>query len=88
MRMPSAVDILAERVVEAADLIVSLRTKVQSLERELLTTRAKEISPPSEDHPSLSDPSLLEELAQLRAERVVVRESIRGLLREIDRVSW
>lgn len=88
MGMSSAVDILAERVEEAADLIASLRTRVQSLERELLTTRAKDVSPPAQDHPSPSDSSLVEELERLRAERVVVRESIRGLLREIDRVSW
>lgn len=88
MRMPSAVDILTERVEEAADLIVSLRTRVQSLERELLTTRARDISPPAQQHPSPPDPSLVEELERLRAERVVVRESIRGLLREIDRISW
>lgn len=86
--MRGAVDILAERVGEAADLILSLRKRVQSLERELLTIRAKEISPPYQQHPSPSDPSLVEELERLRAERVVVRENIRGLLREIDRVSW
>ena len=34
--MSSAVDILEERVVAAADLIASLRAKVQSLERELV----------------------------------------------------
>ena len=88
MRMPSAVDILAERVVEAADLIVSLRTRIQSLELELMTTSAKAHSPPAQHPPSQSDPSLVEELERLRTERVVVRESIRGLLREIDRVSW
>jgi hypothetical protein len=86
--MSSAVDILAERVVEAVGLIVSLRTRVQSLEQELMTTHAKALSPPAQRPPSPMDPSLVEELERLRAERVVVRESIRGLLREIDRVSW
>lgn len=86
--MPSAVEILAERVGEAVDLIDSLRTRVKALERELLATRSREIPPPSERPPSPPDPSLVEELERLRAERVVVRESIRGLLREIDRVSW
>ena len=87
--MSSAVDILAERVVEAAELIVSLRTRVQSLEHELMTTHAKVLSPAAQPPPlPPSDPSLVEELERLRAERVVVRESIRGLLREIDRVSW
>lgn len=89
MRMSSAVDILAKRVGEAAELIVSLRTKVQALERELMTTHAKVLAPsaPPPHLPPL-DPSLVEELERLRSERVVVRESIRGLLQEIDRVSW
>ena len=86
--MSSAVDILEERVAAAADLIVSLRAKVQSLERQLLMTHAEALTPPASVPPSSSDPSLVEELTRLRAERVVVRESIRRLLREIDRVSW
>jgi hypothetical protein len=85
--MPSAVDILAERVGEAADLIVSLRTRVQSLERELMTTQAKVLSPPAQQPPSPLDPSLVAELERLRAERVAVRESIRGLLGNRP-VSW
>ena len=88
MHMSSAVDILGERVAAAADLIVSLRVRVQSLERELATTSAKVLSHPSQSPPSSPDASLVEELERLRAERVVVRESIRGLIREIDRVSW
>jgi protein-tyrosine-phosphatase len=86
--MSTIVEILEERVVAAADLIVTLRTKVRSLERELATTRA-EISTLVSKHPmSLPDPSLAAELERLRAERTVVRDSIRGLLQEIDRVSW
>ena len=87
--MSSAVDILAMRVGEAAELIVSLRNKVQSLERELMASHAKALSAPAQP-PSIppSDPLLVEELKRLRTERDVVRESIRGLLREIDRVSW
>jgi hypothetical protein len=83
--MLSAVDVLAERIVEAADLIVSLRSKVRSLEQELKATHAKILTPPS---PSAPDSSFVAELERLRAERVIVLESIRGLLREIDRVSW
>jgi len=86
--MSSVVDILAERVVAAAELIVSLRSRVRSLEREIMTTHAKALSPASQPPTPYADPSLVEELERLRAERVVVRESIRGLLREIDRVSW
>lgn len=88
MRMASAVDILEERVLAAADLILALRTRVASLERELTTTHAGILPSPAQPSPSSPDPSLLEELERLRAERLVVRESIRGLLREIDRVSW
>ena len=85
--MSSAVDTLAERVVEAADLIISLRSRVRSLERELTAARDR-VPPPSQPLPSTPDHSLVEELERLRAERAVVRESIRGLLREIDRVAW
>jgi hypothetical protein len=86
--MSSAVEILEERVVAAADLIVTLRSKVQSLERELMTALVETPRLPS--HPPLpaADSSLAAELVRLRAEREVVRDSIRGLLREIDRVSW
>jgi FtsZ-binding cell division protein ZapB len=86
--MSSTVDILEERVVAAADLIARLRIKVTSLERELTTTRADARSPAPQTPPASPDPALVEELERLRAERVVVRDSIRGLLREIDRVSW
>lgn len=88
IRMRSTVDILTERIGEAADLIVSLRTRVQALEHELLEVRAREILPPSQPFPSPPEPSLVEEFERLNAERAVIRERIRGLLREIDRVSW
>lgn len=91
MRMPSVVEILAERVGEAADLIVSLRSRVQSLERDLLASRSRDLFvpvPPPKDHSPSSDTLLVDELQRLRTERAVVRESIRGLIREIDRVSW
>ena len=86
--MSKVVEILGERVAAAADLIVDLRSMVQTLERELTTTRTKGEAPRAQQPPSTPDASLVEELERLRAERVVVRESIRGLLREIDRVSW
>jgi len=92
--MPSAVDILEERVAAAAGLIVSLRAKVKSLERELTTTRARELPAPPEAAPPRTAPpvphdtALVEEIERLRAERAVARESVRELLREIDRVSW
>jgi hypothetical protein len=89
MRMSSAVDILEERVVAAADLIASLRNKVHSLERQLAVAQSSALpSSPTQPSPPAPDPALAGELERLRAERVVVRESIRGLLREIDRVPW
>jgi len=86
--MPDAVDILEERVLAAADLIAGLRARVASLERALTTNPAPAAAAPSPEPASPPDPALLDELERLRAERVAVRESIRGLLREIDRVSW
>lgn len=86
--MMRVVDVLEERVVAAADLIASLRAKAQSLEQELLERPPLALSPDERPAPSSPDPTVIEELERLRAERVVVRESIRGLLREIDRMSW
>jgi FtsZ-binding cell division protein ZapB len=80
--MRSTVDILEERAAAAAELIASLRLKIQSLERELRLAHEKPLS-----RQPAPDPSLAEELERLRQERIVVRQSIRGLLREIDRVS-
>jgi hypothetical protein len=88
MRMLTAVDILGERVAEAADLIARLRSRVQALERELMAAQAKDLCAPPQLPPPSPDPALVEELERLRAERTVIRESVRGLLREIDRVAW
>ena len=87
--MSGTVDILEERICAAVDLIASLRLKVWSLESELAATHVKTASPdPAPPSPSSANPEVIEELERLRAERAVVRERIRGLLREIDRVSW
>lgn len=86
--MLGAVDILAERVEDAADLIVSLRTKVRSLEQELREARASQTPPPAPQQNHLPDRALVEELERLRAERLALRESIRELIREIDQVAW
>jgi hypothetical protein len=88
MNMPGAVDTLEKNVVAAAALIASLRNTVERLTRELESSgfdaQARAVQIP----PSSPDPSLGEELARLRAERIVIRDSVRRLLREIDRVSW
>jgi hypothetical protein len=88
MRMSSAVDLLEARVIAAADLIDRLRATIRSLESELSTARDQP-RPCSDASPvPASDTALVAELERLRAERVAVREGIRGLLREIDRVAW
>lgn len=81
--MSRTVEILEQRVLAAAELIDNLRLRVRSLERELNSAHARPLPPPP-----APDSSLVEELERLRAERVVVRENIRELLKEIDRVSW
>lgn len=82
--MPGVVDTLEKRVAAAVDLIGSLRETVAALERELAAAR------PAADLPAApsGDPALIREVERLRSERVVVRERIRVLLREIDRVPW
>jgi FtsZ-binding cell division protein ZapB len=86
--MSSAVDLLEARVVAAVDLIDRLRTTIRSLERELSTMRESTTPCPDPSPASPGDPALVAEIERLRAERVAVREGIRGLLREIDRVAW
>ena len=86
--MSSAVDILEDRVAAAVGMIDRLRDKVRSLERELETVHSAALPPPAPPPQASCDPALLEELERLRAERVAVREGIRGLLREIDQVTW
>lgn len=86
--MQVLVETLEQRVADAVRLIASLREQTATLARELAVARAAlrtEDVPPAQ--PFL-DPALVEELDRLRAERVLVRERVRGLLREIDRVTW
>jgi uncharacterized protein involved in exopolysaccharide biosynthesis len=77
MLIVSTVDILAERVAAAVDLIERLRSRVHSLEQEVAALRGRSRSADNGDG----------ELARLRAERVVIRERVRGLLREIDKIA-
>jgi len=86
--MPHAVDILEERVAQAAELIAGLRSRIKIIEGELVTARATAHPANPQPPPAAPAPSLSEEVERLRAERAVVLERIRGLLREIDRVSW
>lgn len=79
---------LEERVAAAAALIAHLRSEVARLEAR--TTEA-----PSPPHPSSeTEPAadalrpLREELSRLHAERIVVRDRVRALIREIDAVTW
>lgn len=86
--MQGVVETLEQRVADAVRLIASLREQTATLARELAEARdvlhRQDVAPAQ---PCL-DPALAEELERLRAERVLVRERVRGLLREIDRVTW
>jgi hypothetical protein len=88
MNMLGAIGTLEKRVVAAADLIASLRGTVERLTRELERSGSDPQTRAVQAPPPLPDPSLVEELERLRAERVMIRDSIRRLLREIDQVSW
>ena len=82
--MGGALDLLERRVAAATDLIAGLRSKVARLEHELASAVPCPDATPS---PS-PDPAPLAELERLRAERAMVRERIRGLLTEFDKVTW
>jgi hypothetical protein len=88
--MTEAMDRLEERVNAVGDLVRHLRSEVARLERAL--AECPPVSPPASPVPSPPvapvDDRLLEELSRLRDERAVVRERIRGLIREIDQVAW
>jgi len=81
---------LEERVTAVADLVRHLRREVARLERELAECPPPPAPPaqPLLSPPAPSDERLLQEIARFREERAVVRERIRGLIREIDQVSW
>jgi hypothetical protein len=88
--MTEAMDRLEERVNAVGDLVRHLRSEVTRLERAL--AECPPVSPLASPVPSPPvapvDDRLLEELSRLRDERAVVRERIRGLIREIDQVAW
>jgi FtsZ-binding cell division protein ZapB len=84
--MLDLLDTLAQRVGSAVELIQRLRDRVAALERDLeVANRAPQActAPQSEE---LS--SLREEIERLQGERHKVRERIRALIREFDKVSW
>ena len=85
--MNTALDVLEERVNAVADLVQRLRNEVARLEREL--AEHPRPAPVAQSPPApVPDPRLAEEITRLRAERSLVRERIRGLIKEIDQVSW
>jgi hypothetical protein len=86
--MPSAIDILEKNVVAAAALIASLRDTVDRLTRELEKSCSEAAVQAAQASPPAPDPAVADELERLRAERVVIRDSVRRLIKEIDRVSW
>jgi hypothetical protein len=89
--MSAAIDLLEERIGAVADLVRHLRQEVARLEHELAELPSPpphELSPPPTPVPPVPEEGLLEEISRLREERAAVRERIRGLIREIDQVSW
>ena len=88
MSMPSTIDILEKNVVAAADLIANLRESVERLTRELEKVRSEAAVRAAQAPSAIPDPALAGEIERLRAERVVIRDDIRRLIKEIDRVSW
>ena len=91
--MSAALDQLEKRVNAVADLVLHLRQEVARLELEIAehsqpAPAAPTPPPPLAQTPLPPDNTALEELSRLRAERTLVRERIRGLIREIDQVSW
>lgn len=86
--MRSTIDILEERAVAVAAIVAGLRAKVASLEAALAASPASGCVESTQPVPPSRDPALDRELEQLRAERVVIRDTVRRLLGEIDRVSW
>lgn len=91
--MQGIVDILERRVAAAVALIGTLREKTAALERELAdapvgASAAKHAAASGGAPPDRPCDQTAAELERLRAERAVVRERVRALIREIDRVSW
>jgi len=86
--MSSVIDILEKRVIAATELIASLREKVARLERESAASRVESQANTARTLPPSGNPTpIIAELERLRAERVVVRDRIRGLIKEFDRVN-
>lgn len=86
--MEAVIDRLEDRVNAVGELVLRLRREVARLERELAVRPAVPSPPPAAMPGGCPDEHLLEELSRLRAERAAVRERIRGLIKEIDQVSW
>ena len=92
-RMSAVLDQLEQRVNAVADLVRSLRREVTRLEHELadrpaLQAAAHQPQPPSPAAPAAAEAALIEEISRLRDQRALLRERVRGLIREIDQVAW
>lgn len=85
--MISPIDILEERVSSAANLIASLRANVALLEKDLASCRSLMAADAPRSSAPDANSDLVSVIEELRAERVLVRERIRALIREIDRVA-
>ncbi len=88
MNMSAVIDILEERAVAVANLVSDLREKVAQLETMLAALPAPGCTESAQPAPPSRDPALVMELERLRTERIVIRDTIRRLIEEIDRVAW
>lgn len=84
--MSSVIDTLEKSVCAATALISQLRNRVARLEQDLATSNTHLRSTAAQPPPAPAGSADAGELERLRAERSVIRERIRELLREIDRV--
>jgi len=86
--MSDTLDILQQRIGAAVGLIEKLRGRVAQLERELevvqTTPTAPAVSQASQAEETCDPPG---ELERLRRERREVRERIRALIKEFDKVT-
>ena len=86
--MSDTLDILQQRIGAAVGLIEKLRGRVAQLERELevvqTTPTAPAVSQTSQAEETCAPPG---ELERLRRERREVRERIRALIKEFDKVT-
>lgn len=86
--MSSVIDILEAKALALVVVVADLRDNIARIEKELDANRNDVRPEASQTALWSTEPALSQELERLRAERVVIRDTVRRLLKEIDRVSW